>query len=151
MTRKVGEVQGVSCKAEFTIELSTKYLDCYKRLLQTLGHEMCHLAVFIDVPEQLDHKAKHHGAPFRRWASQVERKTGVPIHVKHDYKMFYTHRWMCTSCGLVYGRFSMSINIEKHHCGVCSGKLIFQGVFEGNSEYEQLKRKGDVSSNVGKI
>lgn len=132
-------------KAEFVIELSTKYLDCYKRLLQTLGHEMCHLAVFINMPEQLTHKSKHHGTPFKRWAMQIEKKTGVPIHIKHDYKMFYTHRWICDECGYVYGRFSMSINPEKQHCGRCGGHLSFLGVYEGNSECEHLKNQRGTS------
>lgn len=54
------------------IELSTKVVDTYEKLRQTLCHEMCHAAAWI-----VNHVSKPpHGGQFRHWAAIAMRRFG---------------------------------------------------------------------------
>mmetsp|Transcript_34196 Transcript_34196/g.50068 ORF Transcript_34196/g.50068 Transcript_34196/m.50068 type:complete len:213 (-) Transcript_34196:223-861(-) len=89
----------------------------------TLLHEMCHAAAWI-----VDgvHKPPHGGC-FKKWANLAMKKMpGISVTTTHSYEIAYKYAWACTSpnCGAVIKRHSRSVDVTKHCCGTCHGKLI---------------------------
>ncbi len=103
-----------------TIELSTKVCDTVYRLKKTLLHEMCHAAAWM-----IDHNVKPpHGPVFKKWATHVEKQTGIHISTKHSYDIFFKYTYQCSACKQQYNRHSKSIDTTKQRCGVCKGNLV---------------------------
>ncbi|THU90761.1 hypothetical protein K435DRAFT_759939 [Dendrothele bispora CBS 962.96] len=102
-----------------SIQLATKILVDEDRIRKTLAHEMCHLACWV-----IDRNPKEaHGSLFKSWARRVEAKRpDITVSVTHDYEITYPYNWKCAGCGLNYGRFTKSINPDKHGCGTCSSR-----------------------------
>ncbi|KAL2415410.1 hypothetical protein ABEF95_001924 [Exophiala dermatitidis] len=138
---------GVKIQHFASIELAEKIIDCEDRLVNTLAHEFCHLANFMvsNVRDQ------PHGASFKQWANKVTahlRQSNVPVWrdvqvtTKHSYVINHKYLWVCVGrpertavmdylnlgseggCGAEYGRHSKSIDVEKHRCGKCKGRLV---------------------------
>ncbi|KAL2421361.1 hypothetical protein ABEF95_005500 [Exophiala dermatitidis] len=138
---------GIKIQHFASIELAEKIIDCEDRLVNTLAHEFCHLANFMvsNVRDQ------PHGASFKQWANKVTahlRQTNVPVWrdvqvtTKHSYVINHKYLWVCVGrpdrtavmdylnlgseggCGAEYGRHSKSIDVEKHRCGKCKGRLV---------------------------
>ena len=123
-----------------------------QRLAATLLHEMCHVAAWT-----LDAQARPpHGARFQAWAARAARALpAVPcVRTCHSYRVHAPHAWRCAGsagsegagtgagagtsrdlgpragaegCGQVYRRHSRSIDVARHACGVCKGKLVYEG------------------------
>jgi predicted SprT family Zn-dependent metalloprotease len=108
------------------IELSCKVIDTEARLERTLVHEMCHCAAWL-----IDHVAKPpHGAAFKKWAVLSMRVAPhLEVSTCHQYEIFYSHQWQCSSCHQSYGRHSNSIDVTKKVCGRCRGRLTYLGKF----------------------
>ncbi|WVF67624.1 hypothetical protein IAT40_002382 [Kwoniella sp. CBS 6097] len=109
-------------KREFWIELSEKVLTGEKQIINTVAHEMCHLATWII---SNDYKNAH-GSVFKFWGRKVMRaRNDVEVTTKHSYEIEYKYEWKCGTewCGKIYKRHSKSIDTTKHACGACKGKL----------------------------
>lgn len=105
-----------------TIDLSEKVLDEEHRMRSTLLHEMCHAATWI-----IDKVAKPaHGSVFKKWGRYATKKTGIVVTTTHSYAIQYKFAWACQTpkCGVVIQRHSRSVDIARHVCGRCKGKLI---------------------------
>ncbi|WVR09359.1 hypothetical protein IAU60_006425 [Kwoniella sp. DSM 27419] len=110
-------------RKDFWIELSEKVLTGEEQILNTVAHEMCHLATWIISG---DYKNPH-GSVFKSWGRKVMRaRKDVEVTTKHSYVIEYKYEWKCSStyCGKVYKRHSKSIDPAKHACGSCKGKLV---------------------------
>ncbi|KAK2945044.1 putative HMG box protein [Blattamonas nauphoetae] len=118
VTTKDG-VQTVRVK-ESTIELSSKIVDNFDRLVKTLTHEMCHLAQWYISG---DFGGKPHGKTFKKWGRQCYLILRIEVTTYHHYEIQYKYQWVCTGCRHIYGRHSDSINPQNVRCGVCAGKL----------------------------
>jgi predicted SprT family Zn-dependent metalloprotease len=106
-----------------SIELSTKVVDDPHRLRITLLHEMCHAAAWI-----IDGVSRPpHGKCFKKWA-RIAMNHGHDIEVTttHNFQISFKYAWACTTskCGCVIKRHSRSVDVKKHRCGRCHGKLV---------------------------
>jgi predicted SprT family Zn-dependent metalloprotease len=106
-----------------SIELSAKVIDDQHRLRSTLLHEMCHAAAWI-----VDgvHNPPH-GKCFQKWARIAMRHVrDIEVTTTHDYIISFKYAWACTTpkCGVVFKRHSRSVDVDKHRCGKCKGKLM---------------------------
>jgi len=119
----VNMTPGVPLKRHAVIELSTKVIDDEEKFRSTLLHELVHAAVWI-----LEGVSKPpHGADFKRWAKIAMSKVpDVIVTTTHDYVIQYKFNWKCVnhSCNFTVGRHSRSVDIVRHRCGLCKGKLI---------------------------
>jgi DNA-directed RNA polymerase subunit RPC12/RpoP len=41
----------------------------------------------------------------------------------HNYEIAYKFTYLCTVCGRKHGRHSKSVDLERHRCGGCGGRL----------------------------
>lgn len=121
-----------------SIELAEKVIDSEDRLINVLAHEFCHLANFMISGV----KDQPHGKEFKRWAANVTAAfghRGVEVTTKHGYDISYKYIWSCGDCGLEYKRHSKSIDLSKHSCGACKGKLLqILPVPRKESEYQRF-------------
>ena len=141
-----------------------------QRLAATLLHEMCHVAAWT-----LDAQAKPpHGPHFQRWASAAERALpGVPsVRTCHSYRVHAPHAWRCagkndarsgglldfsgpsgsdSGCGQVYRRHSRSIDVARHACGVCKGKLVYVGKLGADGKPLEAAKGGNGGSGGGAL
>lgn len=103
--------------------MSTKVLDDQERLQSTLLHEMVHAAAWI-----VDGVSRPpHGACFKKWASRaMQRVPGVEVTTTHDYQIQYKYAWSCTTpgCKFLVRRHSRSVDLQRHCCGRCRGRLV---------------------------
>jgi predicted SprT family Zn-dependent metalloprotease len=106
-----------------SIELSTKVIDDPHRLRSTLLHEMCHAAAWL-----IDGVYKpSHGKCFQKWAQiAMNHVRGIEVTTTHDYQISFKYAWACTApkCECVIKRHSRSVDVSKHRCGRCQGKLM---------------------------
>ena len=111
------------------IVLSEKVVDDVFRLKSTLLHEMCHAAAwFIDGTRK-----PPHGQSFWKWASICSANIpGAVVTTCHSYQIHKPFQFECVDCHTKYGRHSKSIDVKKHCCGVCKGKLEFVGTFNSD-------------------
>lgn len=114
------------------IELSEKVCDNEERLKTTLLHEMCHVASWL-----LDAERKPpHGPAF--WKHARIASAAVPelgnVTTCHSFVVHKPFKFKCTNveCGLEYGRHSKSIDTERHRCGFCKSKLVYEGKFSAD-------------------
>ena len=121
--RTVDTTPGIPMKRLASIELSTKVVDNEEKLRATLLHELVHAAVWIF--EGISRPP--HGADFKRWAKIAMSKVpDVVVTTTHTYEIEYKFNWACTNpqCSFIVGRHSRSVDIVRHRCGLCRGKLI---------------------------
>ncbi len=114
---------GMPLKRLATIELSTKVVDNEEKLRTTLLHELVHAAVWIF--EGISKPP--HGPDFKRWAKIAMSKVpDVIVTTTHNYEIQYKFNWACVNpkCSFTIGRHSKSVDIIRHRCGRCRGKLI---------------------------
>ena len=124
------------------VELSTKVIDSDARLETTLLHELCHVAAWV-----VDGAARPpHGPAFQKWAAAAAAALpGAPrVTTCHSYAVHAPFEWRCVGggrgggdgggggnttggCGRVYRRHSKSIDVARHACGACRGRLAFVG------------------------
>ncbi|EGG03768.1 uncharacterized protein MELLADRAFT_108969 [Melampsora larici-populina 98AG31] len=100
----------------------TKVVDSESRLMNTLAHELCHVATWI-IDRQKDEK---HGKYFKAWARKIHKVIPqIEVTTKHTYEIDYKFKWNCSStdCSRTYGRHSNSIKPDKQMCE-CGGNLI---------------------------
>ncbi|GAX11393.1 hypothetical protein FisN_22Lh067 [Fistulifera solaris] len=103
------------------VELSTKVLEDSQRLRATLMHELCHAAQWLE-----DGVSKPpHGEVFKKWARLATRRMpDIPVTVKHDYEISFKYTWKCVQCNGLLKRHSRSVDVQKHVCGRCRGRLV---------------------------
>ena len=123
------------------VELSTKVIDSDARLETTLLHELCHVAAWV-----VDGAARPpHGPAFQKWAAaSAAALPGAPrVTTCHSYAVHAPFEWRCVGggisgdgggggdttrgCGRVYRRHSKSIDVARHACSACRGRLAFVG------------------------
>lgn len=110
-------------KHHASIELAEKVIKDEHRLINVLAHEFCHLANFMIS----DIKGNPHGKEFKEWARKCMRvfgSRGVEVTTKHSYEIDYKFVWECVTCRMEYKRHSKSVDVERHSCGACKGKLV---------------------------
>lgn len=120
--RKHHAKQRIPCR----LELSKKIIDNEERLRNTLAHEMCHVAAWsLD-----DEYHVPHGAAFWKWAQRFA-PVDIIITRCHNYEIHRPHRWQCEnlSCAKLYQRHKVTIDVSRHRCGECRGKLKYLGKF----------------------
>ncbi len=117
------------------IILSEKVVDDVFRLKSTLLHEMCHAAAwFIDGTRK-----PPHGQSFWKWAAICSANIpGAVVTTCHSYQIHKPFQFECVDCHTKYGRHSKSIDVKKHCCGVCKGKLEFKGTFSSDGTVSAL-------------
>jgi predicted SprT family Zn-dependent metalloprotease len=113
---------GVSAVHTASIELSEKVLDDEKRMRSTLIHEMCHAAAWL-----VDGVSKPaHGSVFKKWGKKATVRTGIIVTTTHDFAIQFKFAWACQTpnCGAVIQRHSRSVDVARHVCSRCKGKLL---------------------------
>ena len=151
-----------------SIELSTKVLDSTERLRSTLLHEMVHAAAWV-----VDGVSKPpHGNCFKKWAKIAMRQIpNVKVTTTHDYEIHFKYAWVsirvlegwrfnfallnnfffhiqaCTSkgCTFVVKRHSKSVDLNRHCCGKCKGRLVEIHPQTGNEADRSPKQKAPLS------
>ncbi len=90
-------------------------------------HELCHVAAWL-IDGQ---KNPPHGPKFWLWANIAQHKIpSVSVQRCHSYSIHKPHKFECVECKLTYSRHTKkSIDIVKHRCGACKGKLEYKGLF----------------------
>lgn len=114
----------VTYKHQASIELAEKVINDEERLINVVAHEFCHLANFM----VSGIKDQPHGRQFKIWGAKATKAfahRGVEVTTKHSYQIDYKYIWTCTNedCGQEFKRHSKSIDLARHTCGVCRGKL----------------------------
>lgn len=107
----------------YKIKLSDKVCSGETQIVNTLAHEMCHLAAWIISNE---HKSPH-GRVFKAWGTRVMRyRPDIEVTTRHSYEIEYKYEWECSTpgCGKVYRRHSKSIDPARQVCGGCKGRLV---------------------------
>ncbi|KAG0148367.1 hypothetical protein CROQUDRAFT_32602, partial [Cronartium quercuum f. sp. fusiforme G11] len=113
---------GKMIREKVVIELGTKVVDSESRLMNTLAHELCHVATWI-IDRQKDEK---HGKFFKAWATKINRSMPeIEVTTKHTYEIDYKFNWTCAApgCSQKYGRHSNSIKPDRQMCS-CGGTLV---------------------------
>ncbi|WVW85340.1 hypothetical protein I302_107378 [Kwoniella bestiolae CBS 10118] len=110
-------------KKDYWIELSEKVLTGEKQIINTVAHEMCHLATWV-----ISNEFKNpHGRIFKSWGRKVIlARKDIQVTTTHAYQIEYKYQWKCSTdwCSKIYKRHSKSIDTAKHTCGLCKGKLV---------------------------
>ncbi|WWC93320.1 hypothetical protein V866_000154 [Kwoniella sp. B9012] len=110
-------------KKDHWIELSEKVLTGEKQIINTVAHEMCHLATWV-----ISNEFKNpHGRIFKSWGRKVMlARKDIQVTTTHAYQIEYKYQWKCSAawCGKIYKRHSKSIDTTKHTCGICKGTLV---------------------------
>jgi predicted SprT family Zn-dependent metalloprotease len=124
-----------------SIELSSKVIDDPHRLRSTLLHEMCHAAAWM-----IDGVSNPpHGKCFQKWGRiAMKNVTDIEVTTTHDYVIAFKYAWGCTTpkCGVVFKRHSRSVDVDKHRCGRCKGKLIeIEVPSDSNAGAEHVPKK----------
>ena len=129
------------------IMLSSKLLTTEQKLRKTLAHEMCHLGVWH--LNGTNHPP--HGKLFKQYGTKFEQeyneeKVGkahcIQVDTYHSYEADYKYKYVCTGfrmgtgqlsghsaepdgmgCGVEYGRYSKSLELDKSRCGRCGAWL----------------------------
>ncbi|XP_065836217.1 germ cell nuclear acidic protein-like isoform X2 [Oscarella lobularis] len=106
-----------------TITLSTKIIDSYERLRDTLIHELCHAATWI-----IDNdRHAHHGPAWKKWVRIAESiHPDLPCVSRcHNYSINTKYTYICqnSDCYFSEGRHSKSINLDRARCPVCMSRL----------------------------
>ncbi|KAJ4460202.1 putative SprT-like family [Paratrimastix pyriformis] len=96
------------------IELATKIITDYERLVETLAHEMCHVA--NDVIDKVDLK-RCHGPLFKKWGRLCERRTGIEVSTYHNYSIERKFELTCPQCHHIFGRDSRPTGVLL--CSIC--------------------------------
>ncbi|KAG5930567.1 hypothetical protein E4U42_006655 [Claviceps africana] len=117
-----GKVVHEEFRHHASIDLAEKVIDAETKLLNVLAHEFCHLATFM-----ISGTVKNpHGKEFKTWAAKCSLlfgDRGIRVTTKHSYEIDFKYLWQCVSCHLEYKRHSKSIDVGRHRCGSCKGKL----------------------------
>ncbi|OCF57716.1 hypothetical protein L486_05180 [Kwoniella mangroviensis CBS 10435] len=146
-------------KKDHWIELSEKVLTGEKQILNTVAHEMCHLATWV-----ISNEFKNpHGRKFKSWGRKVMlARKDIQVTTTHAYQIEYKYQWKCSSgrCGRIYKRHSKSIDTTKHTCGICKGTLVplfetkqktasaFQVYLKANMKYAKSSMPGSSHGEV---
>ncbi|EIW68420.1 hypothetical protein TREMEDRAFT_63589 [Tremella mesenterica DSM 1558] len=108
--------------SKYKITLSEKVLTGEEQILNTVAHEMCHLATWIIND---DHKNPH-GKLTKRGRRVMRARPDIEVTTTHSYVIEYKYEWKCSneSCTAIYRRHSKSIDVEKERCGRCKCRLV---------------------------
>jgi predicted SprT family Zn-dependent metalloprotease len=103
------------------IVLSTAMLTDETRLINTLAHEMCHVAVY-----QLDQKTScAHNDNWLRWTRKVMKEyNDIDISALHSYPVDVSASYVCSNCSFVHRLTEEAIDVKRCRC-TCGGALLF--------------------------
>lgn len=102
------------------IDLSGRVLTNLYRLKSTLLHEFCHVLTFLVNGERKD----HHGEVFKDWGRKANIKyPQYPVKRVNNYETKFKVIYKCVKCPYKIGRQRLSLDLKKHVCGKCRGKL----------------------------
>eukprot|EP00457_Paulinella_chromatophora_P007260 gb/GEZN01007282.1/.p1 GENE.gb/GEZN01007282.1/~~gb/GEZN01007282.1/.p1 ORF type:complete len:464 (-),score=49.06 gb/GEZN01007282.1/:166-1368(-) len=104
------------------IGLSDKLLDTQDKLRQTLVHESIHAAMWLFDGVL----SPPHGRLFQTWAKKAMKKCPeLNVTTTHEFEVAYKYRWVCQNpeCSIVYERVRNTIDVMRHNCGKCQGRL----------------------------
>ncbi|KAI9597994.1 SprT-like family-domain-containing protein [Syncephalis fuscata] len=111
-----------SVRAKPYIRLVEKVIDSAERLAEVLVHEMTHAATFV-----INHTCKaHHGPIFRIWCQRINKiYPTLKTSRTHNFDIYYKYQWRCTntSCAIIIGRHSKSLDITRKVCGKCYSRF----------------------------
>ena len=85
-----------------------------------------------------------HGKCFKKWASIAMRHVpGAVVTTTHNYEIEYKYTWCCTvpGCKFVVKRHSKSVDVNRHLCGICRGKLYLVDKKGGGSNEKNTVKK----------
>lgn len=90
------------------VRLSIKIIDTYLRLRDTLIHELCHAAAWLNY----GYRNGHRGAftYYKKICNKVYGREMVTTY--HNYKIFFKYRYECVDCHHIFGRHSKSVDVE---------------------------------------
>ena len=57
------------------------------------------------------------------------------------------HLWSCSDCGKEYRRHRQSIDVVKHSCSSCRGRLLYRGSFDRQGRSESERREAAPTAN----
>ncbi|ABF70547.1 hypothetical protein [Trichoplusia ni ascovirus 2c] len=102
------------------VVLSSSVIISPSRLVETLAHEMCHVAVhYID-----RRKKENHGKNWRRWTRKVTKFVPLlRITTTHDYKLQHKHVYVCSKCN--YEKLLMKRMCAKKTRRICKCNGIY--------------------------
>ena len=109
------------------IELATKVIDDPVKLMNTLGHELAHAAVWV-----ISHSSEGHGKIWMGWMQQIHALyPGFDVSTRHGYAIHKPHRWRCDKCTSFEERHSKSVKVTDS-CKFCgtAGSLEYLGKFD---------------------
>lgn len=103
------------------IVLSSAMLTDAARLINTLAHEMCHVAVY-----QLDKKASGaHNDNWLHWTRKVMKEyNNIDISALHSYPLDVSASYVCSNCSLTHRLTEDAIDVNRCRC-TCGGVLLF--------------------------
>lgn len=122
----------INGSAEYKIELASKVIDDEFRLRNTLAHEICHVAVWVNHGL----KKKAHGIEFKHYASlftehysalMYGEHMSINVTTRHSYEIEFKFQYKCENAGCLglYQRHSKSLDVDRFRCGVCkTGRLV---------------------------
>ena len=97
----------------------------HEDLLATLAHEMIHawVALYLKDPNH------GHGLLFQTKMAEINRiQSDFVVTQRHSFSAevdrHTKYRWDCLQCGTIYRRQRNSINLQRHRCGKCRGRLL---------------------------
>lgn len=103
------------------IELSDKVCDSADRLRDTLVHEMCHAATWMN------HGIRDgHGSIWQIYARKATlAHPELPMVTRcHSYDITYKFQYQCVRCKNIIGRHSKSLDTERFACAICKGTFV---------------------------
>eukprot|EP01052_Picozoa_sp_SAG31_P036388 SAG31_NODE_4533_length_3158_cov_3.140569_2_plen_192_part_00 len=98
------------------------------KLLNTLGHELCHAATWV-----VSKSSEGHGNIWAGWMRRVHvLYPGFDLSTRHGYSIHKPYRWECTACTGYEQRHSKSVHEKEASCRHCGkiGTLRFLGRFD---------------------
>lgn len=102
--------------------LASRIPSVEQEILNTLAHEMIHQWQY-DVLK----RCPDHGLDFLRKMTEMNRSGCVGITRYHELdeqvRALSRYRWRCRECGLNYHRRRRTLQVGRHRCGVCRGRL----------------------------
>jgi predicted SprT family Zn-dependent metalloprotease len=112
------------------VELAAKVVDDPVKLLNTLGHELCHAATWV-----ISKSSEGHG---RVWGAHMRAVhalyPGFDLSTRHGYVIHKPYRWSCSRCTSLEERHSKSLDTAKTACKVCGARGQFKYLGKFNKD-----------------
>lgn len=120
--REVSVSTGAEVRYRCSIKLGTNIIDDIFKLYNVLAHEFCHVVAFM----KSGFRCSPHGKTFKFWGgivSETFKSRKVIVTTTHNYPTAYKYVWKCIKCGNETKRWKKTIDINRHACPKCYGRL----------------------------